>query len=92
MTEYGGISSLLANAEHRKTSLQDVDVGRGWGGFEVVRDIVLYRQNRQGTIVLLPECFEQPGKWKAARLEFAKRCGQDVCERLMKLLEESGEE
>ena len=39
MTEYGGTNSLLANAEHRKTGLQDVDVGRGWGGFEVVRPV-----------------------------------------------------
>ncbi|KAM5540782.1 hypothetical protein V8D89_005426, partial [Ganoderma adspersum] len=57
------------------------------GGFEAVRDVVLYRQNREGVIVLPPACFEQPGSWRAQRLEFAGRCGEGVRERLRNLLE-----
>ena len=61
------------------------------GGFDAVRDVVLYRQNREGTIMLPPQCYEQAGAWKAARLEFAGRCGVDVKERLQKLLVDENE-
>ncbi|KAI0629796.1 hypothetical protein C8Q77DRAFT_1138609 [Trametes polyzona] len=57
------------------------------GGHEVVRDIVLYRQHRQGTILLPPACFGEQGDWKAARLEFATMCGSELGERLKNLLE-----
>ncbi|OSC98039.1 hypothetical protein PYCCODRAFT_1397807 [Trametes coccinea BRFM310] len=57
------------------------------GGHDVVRDVVLYRQNRVGTIMLPPACFKQQGEWKASRLEFAGRCGAEVRERLKGLLE-----
>ena len=56
------------------------------GGFEATRDVVLYRQNREGTIVLPPGCFEQPGNLRALRLDFAGKCGADVRERLVNLL------
>ncbi|KAI0823962.1 hypothetical protein BC628DRAFT_1323797 [Trametes gibbosa] len=57
------------------------------GGHDVVRDIVHYRQNREGTILLPPTCFEQQGDWKAPRLEFAEKVGGGLGERLKKLLE-----
>ncbi|EJF55862.1 hypothetical protein DICSQDRAFT_175427 [Dichomitus squalens LYAD-421 SS1] len=57
------------------------------GGLEAIRDVVLYRQNREGTVVLPPACFEQPGKWRAQRLDFAGKSGEDVRERLTNLLE-----
>ncbi|KAH9891893.1 hypothetical protein C8Q73DRAFT_763345 [Cubamyces lactineus] len=57
------------------------------GGHEVVREIVLYRQNREGTIMLPPACFEQRGGWRPSRLEFAGKCGAEVRERLKNLLE-----
>ncbi|KAI8986157.1 hypothetical protein BD414DRAFT_51224 [Trametes punicea] len=57
------------------------------GEHEAVRDVVSYRQNREGTIMLPPTCFEQQGEWKAARLEFAGRCGAELRERLKGLLE-----
>ncbi|KAI1788890.1 hypothetical protein LXA43DRAFT_893923 [Ganoderma leucocontextum] len=58
------------------------------GGLEAVRDVVMYRQNREGVIVLPPACFEQPGaSWRAQRLEFAGRCGEGVKERLKNLLD-----
>ncbi|KAI0329043.1 hypothetical protein GY45DRAFT_1305696 [Cubamyces sp. BRFM 1775] len=56
------------------------------GGHEVVREIVLYRQNREGTIMLPPVCFEQQGGWRSSRLEFAGKCGADVRQRLKNLL------
>ena len=60
------------------------------GGFEAVRDVVLYRQNREGVIVLPLACFKQPGSWRKQRLEFAGRCGEGVRERLRNLLEGDG--
>ncbi|PIL35079.1 hypothetical protein GSI_02867 [Ganoderma sinense ZZ0214-1] len=57
------------------------------GGVDAVRDVVLYRQNREGMIVLPPACFEQPGAWRVQRLEFAGRCGEGIRERLKNLLE-----
>lgn len=57
------------------------------GSFDVARDVVLYRQNREGTIILPPACFEQHGSWRESRLQFAERCGEDVKERLKGLLE-----
>ncbi|KAI0763560.1 hypothetical protein BD413DRAFT_483649 [Trametes elegans] len=56
------------------------------GAHEVVRDVVLYRQNREGTILLPPACFEQEGEWKKTRTEFAGMCGGDLRERLQDLL------
>ena len=47
----------------------------------------MYKQNREGVIVLPPACFEQPGSWRALRLEFAGRCGEGVRERLRNLLD-----
>ena len=72
------------NAEEKARKLLRAVVDQG--GFDAVRDVVLYRQHREGTIVLPPECFEQPGEWRASRLEFAEKCGADVKERLEKLL------
>ncbi|KAI0354834.1 hypothetical protein OH77DRAFT_1511920 [Trametes cingulata] len=57
------------------------------GGYEVVRDIVLYRQNRQGTILLPPACFEQQDNWRVSRLEFAECCSAELNDRLKNLLE-----
>ncbi|RPD56637.1 hypothetical protein L226DRAFT_615407 [Lentinus tigrinus ALCF2SS1-7] len=59
------------------------------GGFDAIRDVVLYRQHREGTIVLPPACFQEEGSWKGLRLEFAGKCGEDVKERLKNLLDES---
>ena len=59
------------------------------GGFDAIRDVVLYRQHREGTIVLPPACYQVQGPWKLSRLEFAGRCGEDVRERLKGLLDES---
>ncbi|KAI0655427.1 hypothetical protein C8Q70DRAFT_923748 [Cubamyces menziesii] len=57
------------------------------GGHQVIREIVLYRQNREGIIMLPPACFEQQGEWRSSRLEFAGKCGTEVRERLKNLLE-----
>ncbi|RDX48837.1 hypothetical protein OH76DRAFT_1351732 [Lentinus brumalis] len=58
------------------------------GGFDAIRDVVLYRQHREGTILLPPACFEEQGSWKSSRLEFTGKCGEDVQERLKNLLDE----
>ncbi|KAI0365346.1 hypothetical protein BV20DRAFT_1125033 [Pilatotrama ljubarskyi] len=57
------------------------------GGHEVIKDIVLYRQSREGTILLPPTCFEQQGDWRTSRLEFAGRCSMELGDRLKNLLE-----
>ncbi|OJT04362.1 RNA polymerase II-associated protein 1 [Trametes pubescens] len=76
---------LGSDGEERTQKLLQAVVDQG--GIEAVRDVVLYRQNRQGTIMLPPACFEQPGEWKTARLEFAGKCGAALGERLKNLLE-----
>ncbi|KAI0694709.1 hypothetical protein C8Q76DRAFT_802946 [Earliella scabrosa] len=78
-------SDLGSDGEERATKLLRALVDQG--GFDAVRDVVLYRQNREGTILLPPACFEQLGSWREARLEFAGKCGDDVRERLKTLLE-----
>lgn len=76
---------LGSDGEERAQKLLQAVVDQS--GLEAVRDIVLYRQNRQGTIMLPPACFEQQGEWKTARLEFAGKCGEPLGERLKNLLE-----
>ena len=76
---------LGSDGEERATKLLRALLDQG--GFDAVRDVVLYRQNREGTILLPPACFEQPGSWREARLECAGKCGDDVRERLKTLLE-----
>ncbi|GBE85474.1 hypothetical protein SCP_0706610 [Sparassis crispa] len=58
-------------------------------GLDVVREVVLYRQQVSvGTLLLPPACFAQAGEWKALRLEFVERCGgEQLRERLKNLLE-----
>ncbi|KAI0693847.1 hypothetical protein C8T65DRAFT_815854 [Cerioporus squamosus] len=58
------------------------------GGFDAIRDVVLYRQHREGMILLPPACFEEKGAWKGSRMEFTGKCGGDVPERLKKLFTE----
>ncbi|TCD62644.1 hypothetical protein EIP91_006597 [Steccherinum ochraceum] len=67
----------------RATKLLQALVGQA--GFEGVREVVLYRQTREMTL-LPPSCFEQDGNWKFGRREFARRCGGEVKDRLEKLL------
>nr|VWO97883.1 Cytochrome P450 monooxygenase CYP52X1 [Ganoderma boninense] len=79
----GGSAAGSGGEKGRKLLRAVVDQG----GVEAVRDVVLYRQNREGTILLPPACFEQPGSWRRAqRLEFAGGCGEGVRERLKGLL------
>ncbi|KAI0754474.1 hypothetical protein C8Q80DRAFT_1266096 [Daedaleopsis nitida] len=78
---------LGADGEERARKLLGAVVEQG--GFDAVRDVVLYRQNREGTIMLPPTCFEQPGSWRAGRVEFAGKCGAELQERLRRLLEGS---
>ncbi|KAI0642917.1 hypothetical protein C8Q79DRAFT_1095487 [Trametes meyenii] len=75
---------LGSDGEEKPQKLLQAVVGQG--NLEVVRDVVLYRQNRQGTILLPPACFEQPGDWREARLAFAGKCGEMYCDRLKTLL------
>ncbi|OBZ71481.1 hypothetical protein A0H81_08495 [Grifola frondosa] len=37
------------------------------GNLDVIREVVLYRQVREGTALIPPACFEQSGDWKAFR-------------------------
>ncbi|KAH9922029.1 hypothetical protein B0H21DRAFT_766415 [Amylocystis lapponica] len=57
------------------------------GNFDVVREVVCYRQVRVGAILIPPACFAEVGDWKAARREFLDSCGEAVRGRAMKLLE-----
>ncbi|KAI0671182.1 hypothetical protein C8Q78DRAFT_974610 [Trametes maxima] len=76
---------LGSDTEEKAQKLLQAIVGQG--NLEVVRDVVLYRQNRQGNILLPPACFEQQGDWRGARLAFAVKCGEMYRERLKTLLE-----
>ncbi|KAI0917629.1 hypothetical protein AcW1_007210 [Taiwanofungus camphoratus] len=58
------------------------------GAFDVVREVVLYRQVRAGTTLIPPACFAQAGEWKASRLRIISSWGGDsLKERLRNLLE-----
>ncbi|KAH9850156.1 hypothetical protein C2E23DRAFT_836503 [Lenzites betulinus] len=78
-------TDLGADGEDKAAKLLQAVVAQG--AHDVVRDIVLYRQNRQGNILLPPACFEQQGDWKVARLEFAEKSDGGVGERLKGLLQ-----
>lgn len=41
---------------------------------EVVKDVVLYRQDRQAPALGDPDCFNLAGPWKASRLEWLEKC------------------
>ncbi|OCH89933.1 hypothetical protein OBBRIDRAFT_755864 [Obba rivulosa] len=58
------------------------------GGFDVVRDVMLYRQVREGPILLPPACYDQTGEWRTPRLDFVGRYGGDAMkDRVQKLFE-----
>ncbi|KAI0072200.1 hypothetical protein K474DRAFT_1701122 [Panus rudis PR-1116 ss-1] len=55
------------------------------GDFNTIREIVLYRQTPDATLIP-PACFEQEGEWRLPRREFVRSCEGVVRERLEKLL------
>ncbi|KAF9813221.1 hypothetical protein IEO21_05707 [Rhodonia placenta] len=56
-------------------------------GFDAVREVVLYRQVQQGSILVPPHCYDQVGEWKTMRLQFIQRLGEErYKERLGSLL------
>ncbi|EMD39597.1 hypothetical protein CERSUDRAFT_111906 [Gelatoporia subvermispora B] len=58
------------------------------GGFDAVRDVMLYRQVLEGPLLLPPACFDQTGEWRRPRLDFVERFGGDaVKDRVQKLFE-----
>lgn len=60
------------------------------GSLEVIREVVCYRQAREGAILIPPHCFTQSGDWKRSRLEFIGRAGgEGMKDRLSGLLEEN---
>ena len=53
------------------------------GSFDAVREVVCYRQVRQGKIVLPPDCFQLQGEWASGRLQFIDCVGgHDMSDRL----------
>lgn len=53
------------------------------GSFDTVREVVRYRQVREGTMILPPECFQLQGEWASGRLKFIDRTGgHDMSSRL----------
>ncbi|KZT11801.1 uncharacterized protein LAESUDRAFT_690776 [Laetiporus sulphureus 93-53] len=59
-------------------------------GLEVVREVVRYRQAKEGTILLPPACYSQEGNWQMSRLAFVQQHGGDALrERLEGLLQKS---
>lgn len=47
------------------------------GSIEVVRDVLQYRQVREGLVTIPPKCFELDGQVKTGRLEYIRRVGGD---------------
>ncbi|TFY63819.1 hypothetical protein EVJ58_g3027 [Rhodofomes roseus] len=45
------------------------------GSLDVIREVMCYRQVREGTALLPSECFAQMGEWKTRRLEFVTKVG-----------------
>ena len=56
------------------------------GDFDVVREVVLYKQAVEAPILLPPACFAQEGDWRASRREFVGRCSVAIRDRLRDLL------
>ncbi|KZT69607.1 hypothetical protein DAEQUDRAFT_765434 [Daedalea quercina L-15889] len=46
------------------------------GSLEVIREVALYRQTREGNMTLPPQCFQDMGEWRDRRLDFVKRFGE----------------
>ncbi|KAH9922952.1 uncharacterized protein B0H18DRAFT_1016327 [Fomitopsis serialis] len=45
------------------------------GSLDVIREVVCYRQVREGTVLLPPQCFTQKGEWRSRRLDFVTKTG-----------------
>ncbi|EPT00236.1 hypothetical protein FOMPIDRAFT_99957 [Fomitopsis schrenkii] len=53
------------------------------GSFDVVREVTCYRQVREGTVILPPECFRLESEWANGRMEFIEHAGgPDMSNRL----------
>jgi hypothetical protein len=73
----------LADERSRKLLLAVVEMGN----FDAVREVVTYRQQRGGNVILPPECFQSDGEWRKSRLECVKTWGDlSLAERLAGLL------
>lgn len=56
---------------------------------DVVREVMCYRQVREGIVLLPPQCFTQKGEWRTRRLEFvAKTGGPSMADRMKGLFAE----